>query len=221
MSIMLTIKWTGHSSPFPPPRNNFSAALQPAIYFRLSYKLQQNPALLLSKVSFAGAALVPRAAGDICDGQVTLSEAFIGPDKNVRVQYATCPKYGSKVKTLEARQAPIDVCGNSCATSCFTPSGGGPNPNDCAVIADALLYDSQNIGPLFTVGTGTNNTVVMQYATCLTFFVNQDTVPIEYCRDDWSSLVKFIAPNCQATQNAHGGFCLASNEQWFAQVNHS
>ncbi|KAJ7732671.1 hypothetical protein B0H16DRAFT_1468445 [Mycena metata] len=171
-----------------------------------------SAALLLSKVSFAGAALVPRAAGDVCDGQVTLSEAFIGADKNVHVRYATCPKYGSKVKTLEARQAPIDVCGNSC---------GGPNPNDCAVIADALLYDSQNIGPLFTVGTGTNNTVVMQYATCLTFFVNQDTVPIEYCRNDWSSLVTFIAPNCQATQNAHGGLCLASNEQWFAQVNHS
>lgn len=78
--------------------------------------------------------------------------------------------------------------------------------------------------------------MVMQYATCLTFFVNQDTVPIEYCRSDWvrllfqpycfpsiftgvkqSSLVNFIAPNCQATQNAHGGLCLASNQQWFAQ----
>ncbi|KAJ7732666.1 hypothetical protein B0H16DRAFT_1580635 [Mycena metata] len=63
----------------------------------------------------------------VCDGQVTLSEAFIGADKNVHVQYATCPKYGSKVKTLEARQAPIDVFNLTGATSCFTPSGGGPN----------------------------------------------------------------------------------------------
>ncbi|KAJ7171195.1 hypothetical protein C8R46DRAFT_1349270 [Mycena filopes] len=187
-----------------------------------SFALISAAALLLSKASLASAALVPRAAGDVCDGQVTLSEAFIGADKNVRVQYATCPKYGSQVKALETRQtAPIDVCGNQCNTSCFSPSGGGPNPSDCAVIADALLFDGQNIGPLFTVGTGTNNTVVMQYATCLTFFVNQDTVPIEYCRSDWSSLVNFIAPNCQATQNAHGGLCLASNQQWFAQVNHS
>ncbi|KAJ7171198.1 hypothetical protein C8R46DRAFT_948294 [Mycena filopes] len=178
-----------------------------------------SAALLLS--NFASAALVPKASGNVCEGQVTLSETFIGEDKNVRVQYATCPTYGSKVEALVSRQAPIDVCGNTCTTSCFTPSGGGPNPNDCTVIADALLYDSQNIGPLFTIGTGTNNTVVMQYATCLTFFVNQDTVPIEYCRSDWSALVKFIAPNCQATQNAHGGLCVATNQQWFAQVNHS
>jgi hypothetical protein len=32
------------------------------------------------------------------------------------------------------------------ATNCFSPSGGGPDPNECNVIADALLYDSQNIG---------------------------------------------------------------------------
>lgn len=31
-------------------------------------------------------------------------------------------------------------------TNCFTPSGGGPDPNECHVIADALLYDSQNVG---------------------------------------------------------------------------
>lgn len=30
--------------------------------------------------------------------------------------------------------------------------------------------------------------MVMQYASCLTFFVNQDTVPIEYCRSDWVGL---------------------------------
>ena len=31
-------------------------------------------------------------------------------------------------------------------TTCFTPSGGGPDPNECHVIADALRFDSQNIG---------------------------------------------------------------------------
>ncbi|KAJ7753095.1 hypothetical protein DFH07DRAFT_824602 [Mycena maculata] len=173
-------------------------------------------ALLLSNVS---AASIPSA--QVCEGQVTLSEAYIGQAKNVKVQYATCPEYGSNVATLEARQAPVDVCGNTCDTSCFTPSGGGPNPNDCTVIADALLYDSQNVGALFTIDTGINNTVVMQFATCLSFFVNQDTVPIEYCRTDWSALINFIAPNCQATQNAHGGLCVATNQQWFAQVNAS
>ncbi|KAF7303610.1 hypothetical protein MIND_00590300 [Mycena indigotica] len=165
-----------------------------------------------------------RTDGTVCDGQVNLDKTVIGKDNNVQVQFATCPQ-DSFVKTaLESRQTappPVNVCGNTCNTFCFTPSGGGPDPNDCNVIADALLYNSQNIGPLFTVPSGTNNTVVMQYATCLTFFVNQESVPIEYCRSDWASLVKFIAPNCQATQNAHGGLCLASNQQWFAQVNHS
>lgn len=31
-------------------------------------------------------------------------------------------------------------------TNCFPGAGGGPDPNDCHVIADALRYDSQNIG---------------------------------------------------------------------------
>ena len=31
----------------------------------------------------------------------------------------------------------------------------------------------------------TNNTVVMQFSSCKTFFVNQDFVPLVYCRTDW------------------------------------
>lgn len=72
----------------------------------------------LETVSYRRTFLHPRRLTiiTVCDGQVTLSEAFIGADKNVRVQYATCPKYGSQVKALESRQtAPIDVCGNQCA----------------------------------------------------------------------------------------------------------
>ncbi|KAJ7062151.1 hypothetical protein C8F01DRAFT_1024306 [Mycena amicta] len=161
-----------------------------------------------------------RDDGTVCDGQINIAETFIGKDNNVQVQYATCPP--PEYAALESRQtAPIDVCGNNCTTFCFTPSGGGPNPNDCTIIADALLFDSENIGPLFTIPTGANNTITMKYQSCLTFFVNQDVVPIEYCRTDWSALVKFIAPNCQAAQNAHGGLCVATNQQWFAQVQHS
>lgn len=33
-------------------------------------------------------------------------------------------------------------------TSCFTPSGGGPDPNDCKIISDALRYESQNTGKI-------------------------------------------------------------------------
>lgn len=38
-------------------------------------------------------------------------------------------------------------------TDCFTPSGGGPDPNDCHIIADALRFDGQD-APDFTVPTG-------------------------------------------------------------------
>jgi hypothetical protein len=35
-------------------------------------------------------------------------------------------------------------------TNCFPDAvGTGPNPNDCSVIADAILFDSENVGALF------------------------------------------------------------------------
>lgn len=34
-------------------------------------------------------------------------------------------------------------------TFCFSGASGGPNQADCTVIADAILYDSQNTGALF------------------------------------------------------------------------
>lgn len=43
---------------------------------------------------------------------------------------------------------------NQGTTICFTPSGGGPDPNDCHIIADALRFQSQNIAPVFTVTNG-------------------------------------------------------------------
>ena len=71
-------------------------------------------------------------------------------------------------------------------TNCFTPSGGGPDPNECHVITDALLYDSQNIGALFTLDPAKNTSVItMQYRSCKTFMVNQDSGALNYCRTDW------------------------------------
>lgn len=95
-------------------------------------------------------------------------------------------------------------------TNCFIPSGGGPDPNECHVISDALLYDSQNIGSwpllrwpfchsltprlgaLFQLNPAANGSVItMQFRSCESFMVNQDIVPLTYCRTDW---VRFPSP---------------------------
>ncbi|KAF9484630.1 hypothetical protein BDN70DRAFT_825055 [Pholiota conissans] len=168
----------------------------------------------------------PVVVEDICQGnKVVTSTQFIGKDKNVKLETITCDALNAseaaeKGALLQARQSP-SVCGATCTTHCFTPSGGGPDPNDCHIIADALRFDSQNIAPVFTVTTGANNTLSLSFASCTTFFLNQATTSLTYCRTDFASLVDFIAPNCQATQNAHGGLCVADDGRWFVQVQHS
>jgi len=156
---------------------------------------------------------------NVWDGAVTLASTWIGKAKNVEMKSVFCPNLNQYVQ--EQRQtSPTNVCGAPCTTNCFMPAGGGPDPNDCHVIADALREDSQSIGALFEIGTGTNNTVVMKFNSCETFFLNQAIGPLVYCRTDWAALIDFVAPNCQATQNAHGGNCVANDQSWFVQVNH-
>jgi hypothetical protein len=184
------------------------------------------------KLSFAISALLlscfkvsalPFVDESICSGQAEIiAEEYIGEDHNVKMTTLSCSEQIQPRHILAERQAPVNVCGAQCNTNCFLPAGGGPDPNDCHVIADALRYDSQNVGALFAIpnGNSTTNPVVMQYISCKTFFVNQDLVPLEYCRTDWASLIDFVAPNCQATQNAHGGNCVAVDQSWFVQVQH-
>jgi len=178
---------------------------------------------LASCVIFSSVTASPLEAGAVCKGQITLSKTFIGKDKNVEVEFATCPDVQSvssfeQRDTLEARQT--NLCATACTNNCFTPSGGGPDPNECHVIADALLFESQNTGALFPVGTGVNNTVVLMYSSCKTFFVNQDLGPVSFCRTNWASTIDSVAFNCQATQNAHGGNCVATDQTYFIQVQH-
>ncbi|KAF9067854.1 hypothetical protein BDP27DRAFT_1403598 [Rhodocollybia butyracea] len=154
---------------------------------------------------------------EVCPGQVTVSETFIGENSDVSFAHVFCPENEESKRALSARQI-VDVCDDTCTTTCFTPSGGGPDPNDCHVIADAMRFFSQNENDTFTIGTGADNTVVLTYETCQTFYVNQITVEQSYCFHDWAAIVDFIAPNCQSTQNAHGGLCVADDGQWFIQV---
>ncbi|KAF8067042.1 hypothetical protein FPV67DRAFT_1670500 [Lyophyllum atratum] len=176
--------------------------------------------LVLTAISAVVASPVEAEAGAVCSGQVTVSESFIGEDRNVKVEVATCPKAIVQPRALlEGRQT--NLCTVNCTRNCFLPSGGGPDPNDCHIIADALRFESQNTGAIFEVGTGVNNTVLLTYSSCKSFFVNQDLAPVAYCRTNWANTLDNVAVNCQATQNAHGGNCVATDQRYFIQVQHS
>ncbi|EKM52844.1 uncharacterized protein PHACADRAFT_212053 [Phanerochaete carnosa HHB-10118-sp] len=176
-------------------------------------------AALLLPSAFAAA--VPSV--EYCQNPRVVSTEYIGRDKNVLVQHTACDTVAAPqvAHAIEARQS-NNVCGTPFNTFCFTPSGGGPDPNDCHVITDALLYDSQNVGALFTLDPAQNTSVItMTYQSCESFMVNQDSVALTYCRTDWASILDNLAFNCQATQNAHGGLSVATNQEWFIQVQHS
>ncbi|THU98210.1 hypothetical protein K435DRAFT_838230 [Dendrothele bispora CBS 962.96] len=195
--------------------------------------MYKNLVFLLSTVALSlGVAASPLVSrGDLCAGETTVSETYIGANKDVKLEQISCAA-GLNSRALEARQTNngTNVCGANLlnykhvlgATHCFTPSGGGPDPNDCHVIADALRFEGANTGALFQIANGTSgNVVTLTYHSCESFFVNQDLGPLVYCRDDWAAVIDFVAPNCQATQNAHGGLCLASDQRWFIQVQHA
>ncbi|PPQ69945.1 hypothetical protein CVT25_001989, partial [Psilocybe cyanescens] len=158
----------------------------------------------------------------ICKGnQVVTSTQYIGADKNVKLDIITCEGIADSETVengalLQPRQA-VSVCGAPCTTFCHTPAGGGPDPNECHVIADALRFESQSIAPVFEIDTGSNNVVSLTFSSCTSFFLNQATTALNYCRTDFASLIDFLAPNCQATQNAHGGLCVANDGRWFVQ----
>ncbi|KAF4618545.1 hypothetical protein D9613_009727 [Agrocybe pediades] len=148
-------------------------------------KLTQHT--LLTTLALTGIAFAtPVVPETICKGnQVVTSTQYIGANKDVKLEIITCDSIVETGASLQSRQSP-NVCGAACTTNCFLPAGGGPDPNDCHVIADALRFDSQNVAPIFTIGTG-------------------------------ASVIDFVAPNCQATQNAHGGNCVANDGRWFIQ----
>ena len=82
----------------------------------------------------------------------------------------------------------------------------------------------------------------MTYNTCQTYFLNQDASSITYCRTEWvriilrsssmvgllkredhrawidqSKLVTWLASDCSAANNAHGGLCVATDQRWYVQ----
>ncbi|KAI0353256.1 hypothetical protein OH77DRAFT_643750 [Trametes cingulata] len=164
--------------------------------------------VLSASATAASAAFIQSSAPQACAEEHVVYETYIGKDQNTA--------------SFDKRQS-SNVCGAACNTYCWAPAGGGPNTGDCAVIANALLYESQNVGALFNVtptGTPTGK-ITMQYKSCLTYFLNQDFSTLVYCRTEWSKLVNWLATDCDADNNAHGGLCVATDQRWYVQVQHS
>ncbi|OCH88829.1 hypothetical protein OBBRIDRAFT_836274 [Obba rivulosa] len=194
-------------------------------------RLSLNPLAFGTAFALAlctSAALIGSGPAAACEGRTTLAQSYVGANKDVKAEYVYCANdLRSDVSTSTGAGSDIfarqnDVCGAACTTYCWTPSGGGPDPNDCTVIQDALLYDSENTGPLFSLDPATNTSmIVMTYNTCQTYILDQTNSSLTYCRSDWATLVNYIAFNCQATQNAHGGVCVADDQRWYIQVQHS
>ncbi|KAI0716127.1 hypothetical protein C8T65DRAFT_694422 [Cerioporus squamosus] len=190
-------------------------------------------------VTGVSAALIGSAPLTECKQETVVHSGFIGKDNNVKFQASHCddtPRVSAsgQIVSLDKRQSTntTNVCGAQSHTPfvrtgntfCFSGSSGGPNEDDCKVVADALLFDSQNDGPCSTSplpGYTATDKITMQYGSCLTYFLNQDSSDLTYCRNDWSSLVTWLAGDCNAANGAHGGLCVANDQRWYIQVQNS
>ncbi|KAF9239467.1 hypothetical protein BU15DRAFT_46676 [Melanogaster broomeanus] len=146
----------------------------------------------------------PFAAAFTCTDKQVLSSTYIGANKDVKLEVLSCANALHESRSAVQRGRPTCAelhVSTTRATNCFAPAGGGPNPYDCQVIADAAV----------------GQTIFMQYATCETFFVDQASYNLTYCRSAWSDVVEYVAFNCQSQQNAHGGNCVANDQSWFIQ----
>jgi hypothetical protein len=127
-------------------------------------------------VSVAVTLAAAAAAEFVCQNPTVVDQVTAGQNGEVTVKYLECANQDElrsvkdNIRIAGRQAAPANVCGNTCTlfyfwgntvyalssfctgnTNCFSGAAGtGPNPNDCQIIADALLYDSQNVSPLFT-----------------------------------------------------------------------
>ncbi|KAI0736007.1 hypothetical protein C8Q76DRAFT_611761 [Earliella scabrosa] len=177
-------------------------------------------ATFLGITSAASVSLVPQPE---CTNERIAYTTYIGKNKDVEVQVSHCDgetvvDAHGQATSLTKRQS-SNICGAPCNTFCWSPAAGGPSISDCSIISAALLYESQNTGVLFNVTPFNTSTskITMKYNTCLTYFLNQDFNTLTYCRTEWSKLVDWLASNCSASNGAHGGLCVASDQRWYVQ----
>ena len=130
--------------------------------------------LVAAIMSVASAALIAHGLVSECANEQIAETTYIGADQNVKVTLSHCANEEfvnaqSEPESKLTRRQSNNVCGNTCTfarrvcpetfllltfrcagnTYCAENATGGPLISDCTVIADALLYESQNTGVYF------------------------------------------------------------------------
>ncbi|KAK7032604.1 hypothetical protein VNI00_012867 [Paramarasmius palmivorus] len=180
---------------------------------------KQLPALLL--VALCGLSSVIASGHEDTSSCNSVSQEKIG-EKQVKMEDFDCSgqsgdsvgdsKMAKKKKPAKGGDdGVVNVCGAQCDTVCYDHNKPPfYYPSDCQVIYDALWYASQkNVqGQHFTIAK--DHTVSMSYATCKGSFINEiDDHPLEYCRNDFGAVIKYIAGACPG-----GGKCVAKDKTW-------
>lgn len=94
----------------------------------------------------------------------------------------------------------IDVQLAGCG--CFISTVDGPNPNDCAILIDAMEVIPQASGPTFLVHPSGIETVSFQ--TCGASFINMDASSAhEFCWDDFVRSIAVLMVSMITDQNCH------------------
>ncbi|CCA77278.1 hypothetical protein PIIN_11256 [Serendipita indica DSM 11827] len=108
----------------------------------------------------------------------------------------------------------VSKCDAPCTSSCYSGNpGGGPDPNDCEYATGLLFARNPQLFTLPTggynlftwrsCGIGIQNQIVSSGAPC--------TQRMQYDHADVANVARYLAWNCQAAQNAHGGRCTADS----------
>ncbi|EEB91308.1 hypothetical protein MPER_10349 [Moniliophthora perniciosa FA553] len=165
------------------------------------------------------------AAGtDDDSGCSPVKKEYIGEKSQVLVEEKNCggtvnPLVESKMVDSgksKTKGNSVNVCGAECDTVCYKKNKPAYYlPSDCQVIYNAIWYESQrNVeGQHFNITT--DHSVSMSYATCKVSFVNNEKdTALEYCRNDWGAVIKYIATSGTCP---YGGKCVAKDKngpQW-------
>ncbi|KAI0353255.1 hypothetical protein OH77DRAFT_643841 [Trametes cingulata] len=188
--------------------------------------------------SFVSATVIGLRTAMCPDGHEAIASetSFIGETRNVKLVHARCyegipvrhKRFAASKRQNVTSGPPVDVYDAECDTVCGA-NGLGPDPDDCKIIANALLYETQAAGPSFVIGAKGTSTdqIRLQYGTCSTFFFNKvASTNLTYCREDWSptmqsSLVNWFSDDCITHKQTSTGRCAAKDQRWFVQVRHA